>query len=242
MLSVASVATMAGIAMPWTRIALSSPIAAPMAMPARAAIHGFHPWFMSSALPITVRPNIDPTDRSISRIEIRKAIPAASTPTYTDCCRTFLISVQARKLWCSRPMTTASTIVATSTLLDSISSSRLTAESAAPARDSPFVPLPAGASGAGCGCAGVSGEGLTAPGASSRFGTSLMGELVSSTTSEVPPLERAQSPQPPSSGARLPRRERVYAPNDYALFVSLGDRRCLVKPGPGAGPTGTGSD
>ena len=79
--SVASVATIAGIAMNWTRIALLRPIAQPMRTPRSAASHGFMPCFMSRALQIRARPNIEPTDRSISRIEIRKAMPAAMIPT-----------------------------------------------------------------------------------------------------------------------------------------------------------------
>lgn len=52
-----------------------------MPIPSTAAIHAFMPWAMSSPLPITVSPKIEPTDRSISRIEIRNAIPAARIPT-----------------------------------------------------------------------------------------------------------------------------------------------------------------
>jgi hypothetical protein len=36
---------------------------------------------MSRPEQISVRPKIEPTDRSISRIEIRNAIPAARIPT-----------------------------------------------------------------------------------------------------------------------------------------------------------------
>ena len=79
--SVASVATIAGMAMNWTRIALKRPIAQPSRSPISAASHGFMPCCMSSAEMISVRPNIEPTDRSISRIEIRNAIPAAMIPT-----------------------------------------------------------------------------------------------------------------------------------------------------------------
>ena len=81
MLSVASVATIAGIAMTWTRNALNAPIAPPSRMPRIAASHGFMPCCMNSAALIRVSPNIEPTDRSISRIEIRNAIPAAMIPT-----------------------------------------------------------------------------------------------------------------------------------------------------------------
>ena len=45
------------------------------------ASHGFMPCLISRALQIRARPNIEPTDRSISRIEIRKAMPAAMIPT-----------------------------------------------------------------------------------------------------------------------------------------------------------------
>ena len=79
--SVASVATIAGIAMTCTRNALNSPNAPPSRMPSSAASHGFIPCCMNSAAVISVSPNIEPTDRSISRIEIRNAIPAAMIPT-----------------------------------------------------------------------------------------------------------------------------------------------------------------
>ena len=64
-----------------TRNAFSSPIAPPSRMPSSAASHGFMPCCMNSAALISVSPNIEPTDRSISRIEIRKAMPAAMIPT-----------------------------------------------------------------------------------------------------------------------------------------------------------------
>ena len=79
--SVASVAMIAGIAMNWTRIALNRPIAQPRRTPRSPASHGFIPCLISSAETIRLRPNIEPTDRSISRIEIRKAMPAAMIPT-----------------------------------------------------------------------------------------------------------------------------------------------------------------
>ena len=78
---VASVATIAGMAMNCTSTALSSPIAQPSRMPSSAASHGFMPSCMSSAETTSARPNIEPTDRSISRIESRKAMPAAMIPT-----------------------------------------------------------------------------------------------------------------------------------------------------------------
>ena len=77
----ASVATIAGMATNCTRIALKRPIAQPSRTPISAASHGFIPCCMSSAEITSARPNIDPTDRSISRIEIRNAIPAAMIPT-----------------------------------------------------------------------------------------------------------------------------------------------------------------
>ena len=79
--SVASVATIAGIAMNCTRTALNSPIAQPSPTPMMPASHGFIPPWISSAEATSERPNIEPTDRSISRIEIRKAMPAAMIPT-----------------------------------------------------------------------------------------------------------------------------------------------------------------
>ena len=79
--SVASVATIAGIAMNCTTIALTRPIAPPSTTPSSPASHGFIPCCMSSAVTTRARPNIDPTDRSISRIEIRYAMPAAIIPT-----------------------------------------------------------------------------------------------------------------------------------------------------------------
>ena len=39
------------------------------------------PCWMNSAALTSESPNIEPTDRSISRIEIRNAIPAAMIPT-----------------------------------------------------------------------------------------------------------------------------------------------------------------
>jgi hypothetical protein len=79
--SVASVATIAGIAMNCTSTAFSRPIAQPSRIPSSAASHGFMPCCMNSAAEINESPNIEPTDRSISRIEIRNAIPAAMIPT-----------------------------------------------------------------------------------------------------------------------------------------------------------------
>jgi len=79
--SVASVATIAGIAMTCTRSALKRPIAAPSRTPSNAASHGFIPCCMNSAETTSASPNIEPTDRSISRIEIRNAMPAAMIPT-----------------------------------------------------------------------------------------------------------------------------------------------------------------
>ena len=79
--SVASVATIAGIAMNWTRIALLRPIAQPMRTPRLPAGHRLMPCLISARYRSSARPNIEPTDRSISRIEIRKAMPAAMIPT-----------------------------------------------------------------------------------------------------------------------------------------------------------------
>ena len=74
-------ATIAGMAMNWTRTALLSPIAQPARTPRSPASHGFMPCLIKSAEMMRLSPNIEPTDRSISRIEIRKAMPAAMIPT-----------------------------------------------------------------------------------------------------------------------------------------------------------------
>ena len=79
--SVASVATIAGIAMTWTRSAFTRPSPPPRRTPIAAATHAFIPPRINSADTISVSPNIEPTERSISRIERRNAIPAARIPT-----------------------------------------------------------------------------------------------------------------------------------------------------------------
>jgi hypothetical protein len=122
--SVASVATIAGMATNCTRIALNSPIAQPSRIPSSAASHGFIPCCMNSAEVTSDRPNIDPTDRSISRIEIRNAMPAAMIPTYAAFWTTSLSWPHSRKSGWTIPMKTTSATVATRTLFDSTSSTR----------------------------------------------------------------------------------------------------------------------
>ena len=79
--SVASVATIAGMAMNCTSTALNSPIAQPSRTPRSAPSHGFIPCWMNRAAATSERPNIEPTDRSISRMQSRNAMPAAMIPT-----------------------------------------------------------------------------------------------------------------------------------------------------------------
>ena len=80
--SVASVATIAGIAMNCTRIALKRPIAQPSRIAEQRRQPRVHAVLHEQRRADTsVRPNIEPTDRSISRIEIRNAMPAAMIPT-----------------------------------------------------------------------------------------------------------------------------------------------------------------
>ncbi len=50
-----------------------------------AVSQGLMPCPCSSAAQITVRPSIDPTDRSSSRMAIRKAIPQARIATKEFC-------------------------------------------------------------------------------------------------------------------------------------------------------------
>ena len=80
---------------------------------------------MNSAAVIRVSPNIEPTDRSISRIEIRNSMPAAMIPTFAAFWTTSLSWPHARKSGCAIPITPISATVAIRTLLDSTSRTRL---------------------------------------------------------------------------------------------------------------------
>ena len=100
---------------------LKRPRSAPKATPAIAAIHGLRPATMRSAITTAEKLNIQPTERSISRMASRNTMPIASMPRKVVWPRTVRRLIGLRKCGRATPMTT---IIATSATMTPISSGR----------------------------------------------------------------------------------------------------------------------